>query len=144
MLTVVLILQLATLGYHQVTTACDLFPFNDARSESPRDIVAECLINGLLMGLPPLGFVLGQAALMGLGLAVYALLLVMMVRIWWLPYWFGAGEAWLAVHRRQFARTIKLVPYRGPRHPQPDLNHTLLHLLTLMTFIVSAVYYFGR
>jgi hypothetical protein len=162
----VLFCQVALLAYHQVTTLVDFFPFNGARNYTRNEKLAECGVNGLLMGLPPIGFAFHIPALMGFGVVYYFVLFGIELLIWWVPYlttptgrWrvvynrllaiatsdFQSGDTlarWQDVHSRLHRGTITLLPRREER-PVPNLEHTILHLWTLITAIVTAVYYFG-
>jgi hypothetical protein len=162
----VLFCQVALLTYHQVTTLVDFFPFNGARNYARHEKLAECGVNGLLMALPPIGFGWHIAALMGFGVVYYFVLFGIELLIWWVPYltapagrWrvvynrllalatsdFQSGDTlahWQDVHNRLHRGTITLLPRREER-PVPNLEHTILHLWTLITAIVTAVYYCG-
>jgi hypothetical protein len=157
--------QLALLIYHQVTTFFDLFPFNGARNYTPAERRAEMGANAVLMGLAPLGFALDVRALQVYGAYYYFVLFAVELIIWWVPYittprrfWrrvynvalalgtsdFAPGDTlgrWLETHRRLHAGTLTVLPNRAD-HIVPNLEHTILHVWTLVTAVVTwgAVY----
>jgi hypothetical protein len=57
-------------------------------------------------------------------------------RVWWVPYFFGPSKAWQAAYDRLHAQTIKVFPARG-NNPIPNLEHMILHTLTLVTAITT-------
>jgi hypothetical protein len=83
---ITLFCQFVLLGYHQVTTLFDFYPFNGARHLEPKQKLAECGVNGLLMLLPPIGFGLHIRSLMNFGLVYYFVLCAIELIIWWIPY----------------------------------------------------------
>jgi hypothetical protein len=158
--------QLALLAYHQVTTLVDLFPFNGARNYTRKEKLAECGVNGCLMMLPPIGFAFHLPALRVFGVIYYFVLFGIELVIWWIPYltapsgrWrvvynrllslatsdFEPGDTlarWQRVYDRLHRGTITLLPPRADR-PVPNVEHTILHGWTLITALVTVVYYCG-
>ncbi len=132
MLTFAITLQLAHLLYHQVTTLVDFFPFNGARFASRGEKFGEAAFNFVLMGLPPVGFILRIPALMELGAVYYGVLLGAECATWWLPYFFGPSQKWRETYAKIQARTITIIPRRGT-NPAPNLEHLILMVLTLAT-----------
>lgn len=159
-MSVALALQIALLAYHQVTTGVDLHPFNGARNYSAAERRAEMAANGLLMGLAPIGFAFDIRWLMVYGAYYYFVLLAVEIVVWWIPYlcaprgrWrtiyngvlavatsnFAPGDTlghWLAIHERLHRETLAFLPRRAGRIT-PNLEHVILHLLTLVTAVVT-------
>src|SRR5258708_34015436 len=98
--SIALICQLVLLGYHQVTTLFDFFPFNGARHLEPRERWAECGVNGLLMILPPIGFGFRVRWLMTFGLIYYFILFAIELIIWWVPYLATPSGRWRSIYNR--------------------------------------------
>jgi hypothetical protein len=128
--------QVLLLAYHQVTTQVDCFPFNGVRFYNGWEKVLECAVNGVLMSLAPLGFAFDIRGLKWFGVVYYFILFVEELRVWWLPYFFGPSKSWQVIYERLHARTIKVLPARGT-NPVPNLEHTILHGLTLITAIAT-------
>jgi hypothetical protein len=138
MVTAAIGLQVVLLVYHQITTQVDLFPFNGARFSKTWEKALECGINGVLMSLAPIGFAFGIRGLMWYGVVYYFVLFAEELRVWWVPYFFGATQRWQEAYDRIHSRTIKVLPARGKK-PVPNLEHTILHGLTLATAVVTVV-----
>jgi hypothetical protein len=159
------LVQVLLLIYHQLTTWLDLHPFNGARHYSRAERFAEAGVNALLMSLAPIGFACHIKSLMTIGVVYYYVLFVVELIIWWLPYlvvpsgrWraiynlllsvatssFEKGdtlERWVRVHHRLHHGTITFLPVR-PGRPVPNLEHTILHVWTLVTVVVTSIAYF--
>ena len=157
--------QIVLLVYHQATTYLDLFPFNGARNYSRQQRLAEMGFNAVLMGLAPLGFAFGIRALQMYGVIYYFVLFLTELVIWWVPYFvvpkgvwrrvynialaigtsnFQSEDTltqWIAIHQRLHAETVTILPRRAGRIV-PNLEHTILHVWTLVTALVTfrAVY----
>lgn len=129
-------LQFLLLAYHQVTTQVDFFPFNGVRFYKGWEKALECSTNGILMSLAPLGFAFGIRGLMWYGAVYYFVLFAEEIRVWWVPYFFGPSQGWQAAYDRLHAQTIKVLPARG-NNPVPNLEHTILHGLTLVTALTT-------
>ena len=160
----VLASQLLLLVYHQVTTWCDLYPFNGARNYSPKEKGAEAGVNAVLMSLGPLGFGFHIKWLMITAAIYYFMLFAAELIIWWIPYlvvprgrWrriynhllavatsnFEPGDTlanWIAIYHRLHRGTLTFLPLRADR-PVPNLEHTILHAWTLITAIVTLAGY---
>jgi len=161
---VVLFCQILLLVYHQATTLIDFFPFNGARNYATKERIAEAGINALLMGLAVIGYGWQVHGLMIYGVIYYFVLFGFEIVIWWIPYFFvpaGGGrrlynlllgvatsdlsggdtlQRWLAIHQRIHAGTITPLPIRAGRIV-PNLEHTILHLWTLVTAVVTLAYF---
>jgi hypothetical protein len=153
--------QLGLLMYHQITTLFDFFPFNGARNYNGKEKLAESGSNFILMSLAPIGFGFHIPGLMIFGVVYYFFLFAVEIIIWWIPYltvpsgrWrriynrllacstscFQEGDTlnhWCAVYDRLHRGTITVLPARRDR-PVPNLEHTILHVWTLVTAIVTA------
>jgi hypothetical protein len=125
-------LQVLLLVYHQITTQVDFFPFNGARFYKRWERALECGVNGILMSLAPVGFAFGIRGLMWFGVFYYFVLFAEELRVWWVPYFFGPSERWRSAYERIHSQTVKVLPARGT-NPVPNLEHTILHGLTLVT-----------
>ncbi len=140
MLRLAIALQIVHLLYNQVTTLCDLFPFNGVRFYSRKERLTEAAWNGAIMAFPAIGYVSGVPLLMEMGLLCLLVLLCGEIATWWIPYFFGGSPKWVEIYARVHSRTISPLPRRG-MNPVPNLEHLILMLLTLLTTIVSFVTY---
>ena len=164
-MTTALLCQLILLLYHQATTCFDLFPFNGARHYTSSQRWAEMGSNAILMGLAPIGFAFDVHALKVYGAYYYFVLFAVEIIVWWIPYFTVPGgiwrrvynvllsvstsnyeqgdtlSHWLDIHRKLHAGTWTILPQREGRIV-PNVEHTLLHVLTLVTAGVTfrAVY----
>jgi hypothetical protein len=132
-------LQVLLLAYWLAMEVLDLFPWNDLASRPEqydlRRIVAVNALSQLVfMGL----FALGLRPLAAISVVFYAGYLALQLWKWWPPYLFGADEAWQEKYAASFARTLKLLPTHG-NHLAPDVQHLVLHLITLATLLATAV-----
>jgi hypothetical protein len=153
--------QVALLAYHQVTTFADFFPFNGARFYSKRERMAEMGVNALLMGLAIVGCWRGDRVLVVYAVAYYFVLFALELVIWWVPYFshprgtwrrvyngalaigtsdFSRGDTlsrWLVAHDRIHGKTVTPLN-RRPGHITPNLEHIILHGMTLVTAVATA------
>lgn len=156
------ICQIVLLGYHQLTTHFDFFPFNGARNYTAKEKLAEGGSNFVLMTLAPVGFVWSIRSLMTYGVVYYYFLFAAELIIWWIPYFtvpsgrrrriynfllscatsnFTGGDTlthWCEVHKRLHGGTIGFLPTREDR-PVPNLEHAILHVWTFVTAIATTV-----
>jgi hypothetical protein len=130
-------------AYHQATTLFDLYPFNNVRDYSVKERLTECLINGITMIMPFIGFYFHVAWMMMAAIIIYPALLIAEYFNWWQPYLFGASEPWQKVYDRLFRSTIIVLP-AVKKNPVPNLEHLILHGLTLITCIVTYISYFTQ
>lgn len=141
MTTAAMLLQLSLLLFHQATTLFDFYPFNNVRHYTFGERLLECGVNGTLMSVPLIGFVFHLEWMMLAALVIYPVLLIGEYLNWWRHYFFGATESWQQTYDRLFRNTIIVLP-PIKNHPVPNLEHTLLHSLTLLTAIVTYIAYF--
>ncbi|RAJ80194.1 hypothetical protein CLV59_105302 [Chitinophaga dinghuensis] len=130
--------------YHQITTHIDLFPFNNVREYTRKEQLTEAAIHFISMGFPVLAL-LSDCKIMALVAAVeLGLMFAGEIYTWWTAYFFGARFAWQSnwkeLHQRIFSKTIIMLPARG-KNPAPNLEHCILHILTLLSGIACLLYY---
>lgn len=134
------LLSAVLLGYHQVTTWVPLFPWNDVRAYTRKELLLEAGINGLLMGTALLCLINGNHGFSHwYPLIYFPFLLVGECVDWWIPYFSEsfARSRKIWDYDAHFARTLKLIPHK-PGKRTPDANHIVLHALTVITCV--AVY----
>lgn len=143
-----LLLQVATVLYHQVTTRIDIYPFNGVRHYSVKERRNEALINGIIMVIPIMLTFTRLPILIGIGGLLWTLVVVGAILSWWLPYFTGVAvykmpnnETWPQVYERIFSKTITILP-RIKNNPRPNLEHMILHVLILSSAITMWAYAF--
>lgn len=141
MLTATIVFQALLLFFHQATTLFDFYPFNNVRLYTLKERLMECCINGTMMVVPPLGFLLSVHWMMIASLVIYPVLLIGEYLAWWQHYFFGPTTAWQQTYDHLFSNTIIVLP-RIKNHPVPNLEHTILHSLTLIAAFLTYIYYF--
>jgi len=138
--TFTIALSLLLLAYHQVTTTVQLFPWNNVKQYSRKELLAEAGTNGLLMGCGALCLLMGNTGFFHYyPLIYYPFLLCGEFFQWWLPY-FSKRFAKSSInfdYERLFGHTTKIIPHK-PGERTPDANHTVLHLITAI--MVTLVY----
>lgn len=133
---IVITFQVLLLLYHQITTIFDFFPFNSARFYSAKEKLIECLVNFILMGLPIVGFLTLNNTLMNFAVVYYFILFLIELKTWWIPYFIKPTEEWKEEYSRLHSKTIIVLP--GIKdNPVPNLEHCILHGLTLITAMVT-------
>lgn len=136
--TLTITLATTLLAYHQVTTWFPLFPWNDVKKYTRKELILEAGINGLLMGIGVVCLVVGNGEFCRTyPLIYYPLLFVGECVDWWIPYFSPAFAKARKIwdYDTHFSRTIKLIPHT-PGKRTPDANHIVLHIMTIVTLIV--------
>jgi len=135
---ITLTMQIIHLFYHQMTTLIDLYPFNNIRGYRKKEQLLEAGVNGLTMGFPIVALLSGNKILMSIAVGLLGILCLGEFFTWWYPYLFGATEYWQKQYDQKFKSTIIILP-SIKNNPIPNLEHLILHILTLITFIMTAL-----
>lgn len=120
-----------------VTEWVPMFPLNDLESASVKDRAIAAMINYPVGLLVAAGVALHQPWSL-IGAAVLsALTIVGNVVNWWLPY-FGLIEfpAMRAAYRREYSRTLKIVPTEG-HAVVPDVQHMIVGVLCVLMLVTT-------
>ncbi|MBS1988095.1 hypothetical protein JST56_03805 [Candidatus Dependentiae bacterium] len=137
-----LFFQVFHLVYHQVTTIFDLYPFNNIKSYTRKQQLLECGSCAFAMGIPIFATLFGGKIMAGVSVVLFILLLMGEYFTWWKPYFFGPTELWKTVYNKKFKSTIIILPAIND-HPIPNLEHLILHSITVVTFILTVKYFFA-
>jgi hypothetical protein len=129
---------LINLVYHQITTLIDLYPFNNIRGVASREKLVESSVNGFTMLFPVIALVSGNRILMNIAVILLTLVCIGEFFTWYYPYLFGSTSYWQKIYDQKFKKTIIVLP-SIKNHPIPNLEHMILHFLTLTAFILTAV-----
>jgi hypothetical protein len=147
MWTLVLALNAIHLAYHQTTTLFDFYPFNNVRHYKTHERVLEAGLNGLMMALPIVALALHSQRMIGIACWVLGFLVVGEFLSWWPHYFWDTskslgkwGAKWKEVYARTHRHTITFLPPIKD-HPIPNLEHCILHVMTMATFVVTLTYY---
>lgn len=137
---IALFLQVIHLLYHQITTLFDLYPFNNIRSYTRKQQLIECVSCGITMGFPVIVTLFGGKILVGSALVCLGLLLIGEFLSWWQHYFFGPRDYWKEVYKNKFEETLQILP-KIKNNPRPNLEHVILHSITVITFFVTLIYF---
>lgn len=143
MWTIALIFNILHLIYHQLTTNVDFFPFNNIRNYTAKQRIAEASVNFITMGFPIVAIAIKNHILTGIACWFLGFLLCGEYLSWWKGYFFGASQKWKSIYSKIHAPTIKILPPIKD-NPVPNLEHCILHSLSLLTFIFTLIYYFNH
>jgi hypothetical protein len=140
MWTIALSLNILHLAYHQVTSNIDFFPFNNIRNYTTKQRIAEVSVNFVTMGFPVAAILLKNHLMTGIACWFLGFLLCGEYLSWWKAYLFGASDKWKNIYNKIHKDTIIILPPIKD-NPVPNLEHCILHFLTLLTFIFTVIYY---
>ncbi len=139
MWTLALVFNAIHLIYHQVTTNFNFFPFNNIRNYKISERIFEAGLNGLIMAFPVMALCLHNQKMITASCWVLGFLVVGEFLSWW-PFYFWGTPKWMGKWQEAYDRTHKhtiifLPPIKN--HAIPNLEHCILHLITLATFAVT-------
>jgi hypothetical protein len=135
-----LVLNVFHLAYHQVTSNFDFYPFNNIRPYTKFQRIAEVTTAGFLMGFPVVALSLHSHKMIGISCGLLGFLLLGEFMSWWRHYLFGPTKVWKDFYDKTHGHTIKFLPPIKD-HPIPNMEHCILHVITLATFVVTLWYY---
>lgn len=140
MWTIAFILTILHVSYHQVTTNFDFYPFNNIRNYTLKQRIAEASVNLITMGFPVVALLINNHKIVGIACFFLGFTLCGEFLSWWKGYLFGASEKWKAIYKVIHKETITFLPPIKD-NPVPNLEHCILHFLTVVTFISTVIYY---
>ncbi|MEV0227888.1 hypothetical protein [Nonomuraea sp. NPDC050786] len=136
--TIALVVPFLWLAWLVVTEWVPMFPLNDLTGDNVRHRVLAAAINYPFPLLIAAGIALGRTWSLVTATALCALILIGHVTSWWLPY-FGVSTAeQRATYRRDYARTLKLLPTEG-HDVVIDVQHMVVGLLSLIMMATTLV-----
>ncbi|MER7750769.1 hypothetical protein [Kitasatospora sp. NPDC097643] len=137
--TIAIVLPLVWLGWLVLTEWVPMYPLNDL---APGNLGARLLAASINYPLPLLiaaGVAFDHTWSRIGALAVCGLVLAGHLASWWLPYFGFSTAAQRELYRRDYARTLKILPTEG-RDVVIDVQHLVVGALTLlMTGATAAV-----
>lgn len=119
------------LGWLVLTDWVPMFPLNDLRPDNRAARRTAALINYPVPLLIAAGTVLHRPWSTGVALALCGLTLAGHLASWWLPYLGLSTAGQRAAYRRDYARTVKLLPTAG-HDVVIDVQHMVVGALTLL------------
>jgi hypothetical protein len=128
-----------------VTEWVPMFPLNDLRPDNHRGRVLAAAINYPFPLAVAAGVAWHRPWSLTVALAVCALTVAGHVRSWWVPYFGGSTEAQREAYRREYGRTLKILPTEG-HGVVIDVQHMVVGALTvamLATTVGAAVVSWG-
>ena len=140
MWTLAFVLNVFHLAYHQATSNFDFYPFNNIRLYTKFQRIAEVTWCGFLMGFPVIALCLDSRKMIGASCWILGFLLFGEFMSWWRHYLFGPTKWWKDFYDKTHKHTIKVLPPIKD-HPIPNLEHCILHVITLATFVGTLRYY---
>lgn len=131
------------LMYRQLTLHFDLYPLNNFYAISSKRRMFKSIKDGILMLFPLIALRIGNSLLIEIALSILVLLLTREFVTWWLPYLTRPSKEWQAQYQQVFHETLKVLP-RIRDNPIPNLEHCILHLLTLLSLFSTIFYYASK
>jgi hypothetical protein len=131
--------QILLFIYFEGTTLVQLYPWNDLSKYSNQEKIIEATVNGIIiifcMGL----FITQIKWLMIISVIFWFVFLFMQILTWWMPYLTGKHLKQFpkTLYETHFKNTLKLLPPIKD-HIIPDVQHNVLQIISLITFILSA------
>jgi hypothetical protein len=119
--------------YLLITDFVDLYPFNDVSKHTGQVRKWE-LLNYILPVVAAVYSWSGNVEAEIFAFIISSLYLAGNLYSWWVPYFFGRPKAQAAKLKKQFGRTIKILPPIKD-HPIPNLEHLPVGIFILVWWI---------
>lgn len=131
-----IISQISFTGWFALTHWIPLYPLNNLSEEAfPHERQTNLILHAFQL-VSIVGFFFQIHWLMWIGVIFWSVSLIGHILSWWLPYFIGWPKAFLQNAEVDNAKTYHFLPVRK-NHPVPDLNHFIICVLILITFISS-------
>lgn len=115
-----------------------MFPLNDLRGDNVRDRVLAAAINYPFPLLIAAGVAVGRTWSLVAATGLCVLIMGGHVVNWWLPYFGISSEAQRATYRREYSRTLKILPTEG-HDVVIDVQHMVVGALSLIMLATTLV-----
>jgi hypothetical protein len=129
--TIAFLVPLVWLAWLILTEWVPMFPLNDLESSTVRERALLALANYPLPLLVAAGVALHETWSLVAATCLVALTLVGHIVSWWLPYFGISFAAQREAYRREFLRTLKILPTEG-HDVVIDVQHMVVGVLTLV------------
>ncbi|MER6951414.1 hypothetical protein ABT294_46110 [Nonomuraea sp. NPDC000554] len=138
MTTFAVIVPLVWLAWLIVTEWVPMFPLNDLTKGNVRGRVLAAAINYPFPLLIAAGLALHQTWSLITATALCVLIMAGHLQSWWLPYFGVSTEAQREVYRRDYGRTLKILPTEG-HDVVIDVQHLVVGVLSLIMLATTLV-----
>ncbi|WP_433203863.1 hypothetical protein ACQP00_34900 [Dactylosporangium sp. CS-047395] len=129
---------LAWLLWLVLTEWVPMYPLNDLRPGNLRDRVLAACVNYPFPLAIAAGVALHRPWSLAVALVLCGLCVLGHVRAWWLPYFGRASAGQAEQYRREYARTLKILPTDG-HAVVIDVQHIVVGVLTLAMAATTAL-----
>ncbi|MER7500266.1 hypothetical protein AB0L05_32210 [Nonomuraea pusilla] len=131
MSTVAFVVPFVWLGWLVLTEWVPMFPLNDLTPGNHRERITAALINYPFPLLIAAGVAVNQRWSLIASTVLCCLIMVGHVTSWWLPYFGVSTAAQRESYRRDYARTLKILPTEG-RDVVIDVQHMVVGVLSVV------------
>ncbi|MEU0566760.1 hypothetical protein ABZ297_15405 [Nonomuraea sp. NPDC005983] len=138
MTTFAVIVPLVWLAWLIVTEWVPMFPLNDLTKANVHGRVLAAAINYPFPLLIAAGLALHQTWSLITATVLCVLIMAGHLQSWWLPYFGVSTEAQREVYRRDYSRTLKILPTEG-HDVVIDVQHLVVGVLSLIMLATTLV-----
>ncbi|MER5651378.1 hypothetical protein [Streptosporangium sp. NPDC002524] len=131
MTVIAIIVPFVWLLWLALTEWVPMFPLNDLTSGNVRGRVLAASINYPFPLLIAAGVALHRAWSLVAATVLCVLIVIGHLQSWWLPYFGVSTAAQREIYRRDYARTLKILPAEG-RDVVIDVQHMVVGVLSLL------------
>ncbi|MGP3959843.1 hypothetical protein ACTWPT_27910 [Nonomuraea sp. 3N208] len=131
MITIAIIVPFVWLAWLVLTEWVPMFPLNDLSPGNVRDRLLAAAINYPFPLLIAAGIAIQQTWSLVAAAALCGLIITGHVLSWWLPYFGVSSAAQRESYRRDYARTLKILPTKG-HDVVIDVQHMVVGALSLL------------
>ncbi|MFF5204411.1 hypothetical protein [Streptosporangium sp. NPDC000396] len=130
MISIAVIVPLIWLAWLVLTEWVPMFPLNDLEASTVKERALMALVNYPIPLLIAGGVALHETWSLAVATGLAVLTVVGHIVSWWLPYFGFSFEAQREAARREYARTLKILPTEG-RDVVIDVQHMVVGVLTV-------------
>ncbi|NUT09357.1 MAG: hypothetical protein HOQ38_02695 [Nonomuraea sp.] len=138
MTTLAIVLPLVWLAWLALTDWVPMFPLNDLTSANARGRALAAAINYPFPLLISGGVALHRTWSLAAATLLCVLVVAGHVRSWWLPYFGLATQEQRELYRREYGRTLKVLPTEG-HAVVVDVQHLVVGVLSLLMLAATIV-----
>ncbi|MFB4283494.1 MULTISPECIES: hypothetical protein [unclassified Nonomuraea] len=136
--TVAIVVPLVWLAWLVATDWLPMFPLNDLSGANVRGRALAAAINYPFPLLVAAGVAYGRAWSLLAAMGICVLILAGHLYNWWLPYLGVSNAGQRELYRREYARTLKILPAEG-HDVVVDVQHMVVGALSLIMLVTTLV-----